>query len=764
MLGGTSIAYITLKFLRFQLRAFIHQPFLRKMVFGGAIRATGCASCQLSLLRAFTSVAGISIRINQTPLSVRLPPCTLPSQTARYSSRVPQDSQKGHISEDHEAEVSLEEHRGGSDNNENPPDVPVSAIPWYLQAKTPHKEPRALSERQQLPDLPKSPPDILQPLLEHVSVELGLDDLSLLDLRKLDPPPALGANLLMIIGTARSEKHLHVSADRFCRWLRSTYKLRPDADGLLGRNELKLKLKRKSKRAKLLGSGAFDDISDDGVRTGWVCVDVGVVEGLKTETYPTLDSLSFVGFGRKTDGVKIVVQMLTEEMREEIDLEGLWSGILRRATQPQIENVGEIESAKEPGADSHSTPSLISPTQMRSNRMSILPQSRTFHTSVRKHSTETTVPPPNETTFRGLPFVNKGEQFDFEEIEQSVLLAIESGNYERAKTKLIERSSIVPQLQHGRWRSVLLQQLRIHLEKNPREQVLSALGSGFRDYSSTPFLSCFYQSISAFPSVSQWEARIWLHCYARELNHEGYTLSGVLELLDEVQLCGIQISRELNLRLLRSLLQPVKTSPKGSRRPPFSGVHGSLKILRGMYDQGLDVLTEDVFMALQDPLKSQDMQSQALLATGKESDETFGLLNVPIHPLRRRVHLLMTMVDIPSFREESLIRLLDLYASQNYWIGFWEIFRLPPRQGKPRSASLYTCMFQRVADTHNQKACISVLRSWLSEMEREDPVVRLEGDIVDAIKACLKVAEPCVVEEAANPGFTGEWANIWRQL
>ena len=81
----------------------------------------------------------------------------------------------------------------------------------------------------------------------------------------------------MLIGTARSEKHLHVSADRLCRWLRSTYKLRPNADGLLGRNELKLKLKRKAKKAKLLGSST-DENADDGVRTGWVCVDVGVVQ------------------------------------------------------------------------------------------------------------------------------------------------------------------------------------------------------------------------------------------------------------------------------------------------------------------------------------------------------------------------------------------------------------------------------------------------------------------------------------------------------
>ena len=96
-----------------------------------------------------------------------------------------------------------------------------SSLPWYLREPAgPSREqslPDALADRQRLPELPSYAPPILQPLLEHVSVGIGLDDLRFLDLRRIDPPPALGANLLMIIGTARSEKHLHVSADRLCR-------------------------------------------------------------------------------------------------------------------------------------------------------------------------------------------------------------------------------------------------------------------------------------------------------------------------------------------------------------------------------------------------------------------------------------------------------------------------------------------------------------------------------------------------------------------
>ena len=74
-----------------------------------------------------------------------------------------------------------------------------------------------------------------------------------------------------------------VAADRLCRWLRTEHKLSPYADGLLGRNELKLKMRRKAKRARLMsavGAKATAETSiDDGIRTGWVCVNVGRVEG-----------------------------------------------------------------------------------------------------------------------------------------------------------------------------------------------------------------------------------------------------------------------------------------------------------------------------------------------------------------------------------------------------------------------------------------------------------------------------------------------------
>lgn len=351
-----------------------------------AIRATACSNCRTSLLRSFTSIAGVQWHAN-TATATRLWRTPGATQTSiRYSSNASDTLSKfNHAAgvpdtaqlRDNEATENVLSQELAAEEAVEPKETPeaeallqedtqavpqASSTPWYLQIDTPATHIPTLSERQMIPDLPPSPPAILQPLLERISVDLGLDDLSLLDLRKLDPPPALGSNLIMVIGTARSEKHLHVSADRLCRWLRTEYKLRPDADGLLGRNELKLRLKRKAKKAKLTGMPHEDD-ADDGVRTGWVCVNVGTVESAEgAQSEVTQLDTGFVGFGRQSEGTKIVVQMLVEEKRAELDLERLWSGIARRQTSGLVAEVdadGFVEASE--GSVDNTQPQDLSP-------------------------------------------------------------------------------------------------------------------------------------------------------------------------------------------------------------------------------------------------------------------------------------------------------------------------------------------------------------------------------------------------------------------
>lgn len=732
----------------------------KEMVVGRVLRATGCPSCRVSIIRSFASLAGPPIRTPQISARLHYPTSC---SSVRLSSNVAREDD-GHdgTHESHGLNVTAED--AEEETKDNQESLEASAVPWYLQDSAPQKPPQPLSERQRIPDLPESPPPILQPLMQQISVDLGLDNLSLLDLRKLDPPPALGANLLMLIGTARSEKHLHVSADRLCRWLRSTYKLRPDADGLLGRNELKLKLRRKSRRAKLLGS-AVDDNGDDGVRTGWVCVDVGVVEGAEPTTDAVPEPKGFVGFGRRTDGVRIVVQLLTQEKRDEIDLEKLWGGILKRGTQPEIEDSGEDDSIQPSGSTSIPAPMK----RMDNAPSSILSQTRGFHTSARRLSRLSAHPETQSfvevsSVSRSLPTFAKGsENFDLKDIQQSVMLSIASGNFNQAKTDLLRYSKDIASLQNEGWRPFLLKQLRAYLESIPRDQALEALGTGSYDRRSSPFLASFYQTLSAFPSEAEGEAIIWLYCYAMDLGHGGYAFKGLMDLLTELQLSGVAISSESYLRVVRSVLRPVQISEDHSVTPRRFA-EGAMEILQMMHDQGHKVLTEETFLALQEATASESIQPAHRSELYTTSSETFDLPTLPMSALRRRIHVAMKAVDLPFFRDETRLRLLDMYSRQHHWLEFWDIWRMAPRQGKPQSSLMYAFMFNRVAETGNQKGCMTVLRTWIPDMDLENPKVLLEGDVAESVKAVLKVADPHVEREAASdPGATGEWIDLWRR-
>ncbi|KAF2772701.1 hypothetical protein EJ03DRAFT_168797 [Teratosphaeria nubilosa] len=351
-----------------------------------ALRSTGCYSCRQWMLRSFIASIGGHPVVQQSPQRRVLSQVSNRRNEARDRVQRADDHHSNAINdidragllgkkptedeEEIERETSIRADGIDPEVDANRSEIIAfdtmhasqeedqssgSAVPWYLQAEhqpvQPHESPMAA--RQRLPDLPDHLPPLLQPLLEHVSIELGIDDLSLLDLRIVDPPPALGSNLLMIIGTARSEKHLHVSADKLCRWLRSDpYYLSPFADGLLGRNELKLKMRRRAKRTRMMaGVGAkttADTDLEEGIRTGWICLNVGRVEGgelpeVMAERQQKQENV--VGFGTVSSGSSIVVQLMTEEKRGQMDLEKLWTGILNRNRKEREER--DKEAAEE---------------------------------------------------------------------------------------------------------------------------------------------------------------------------------------------------------------------------------------------------------------------------------------------------------------------------------------------------------------------------------------------------------------------------------
>lgn len=215
-------------------------------------------------------------------------------------------------------------------------------VPWYLQVEPP-KHPTLIVEPPPLPDVPEGAPKVVEKLVKFTSDELGMEDIEILDLRNLDPPPALGPGLLMLFGTARSERHLHVSADRLVRWFRGRG-VSADADGLLGRNELKIKQRRNARKMKRLGNGYAQREHDDGITTQWVCVNAGTVGWVDAESEVVGTDGRVSGFGVPQVGSTVVVQMFTKSRREELDLEGYWK---KKLMGPKAAKALEEEEERE---------------------------------------------------------------------------------------------------------------------------------------------------------------------------------------------------------------------------------------------------------------------------------------------------------------------------------------------------------------------------------------------------------------------------------
>lgn len=148
----------------------------------------------------------------------------------------------------------------------------------------------------------------------------------------------------------------------------------------------------------------------------------------------------------------------------------------------------------------------------------------------------------------------------------------------------------------------------------------------------------------------------------------------------------------------------------------------------------------------------------------EDNIDTCDFPSLPMTPIQARLHALMKFADLPLFSDESRMRLLDCYARQSYWLAFWDVFRMAPRLGQTQSSTMYTFMFRIVAQSKNQKGCMTVLRTWIPDMEREEPAVKLEGDLAEAVCECLKVAEPYIEQDAVNsPDMKGEWLSLWRR-
>ncbi|MCJ1385597.1 ATPase synthesis protein 25 mitochondrial [Xylographa soralifera] len=702
----------------------------------------------------FASLAGLSLRsTRQTlPLSRHIQRVAVPRNFSTAQSRSLELVQRNDDQEDNEANNL----HAPEDDLEISHTVPAqdseSSIPWYLQVQPPPSTIGPLSDRQKLPELPEDSPSLLQPILEHLSNEVGLDDLTLLDIRKLDPPPALGANLIMLLGTARSEKHLHISADRFCRWLRTIHKLSPYADGLLGRNELKLKMRRKARRAKLLGSVGSADKgnADDGIRTGWVCINIGAIEavkgGVEAVEYSEKTIDGFVGFGGESDGVKLVVQMLTEEKREELDLETLWGGFLARQQRKEVrEAEKQLQEAKErevghnfadakyknTDTDLSMVRSLQPPASITSNR------NRAFHTIARLKNAPNHAESTSE--YEGLDEGSLEPRLSLPELTAADFTsnAIEqSTSFNRSANEL-----------------VLAAHIR-YLKSLSRENAIEVLGTGVTDFDSTTFLISFYKELPLFLESSHWQYRLDLVRYALDLDHPGYSTADLFDLIRSMQGSGEAVPRmvyEHALTILATSSESVSSSGQNRLIVPMTNFLMSLDLISDMSLESRDIFEESTISLLLralprvEPTGTSDQQKL-------RADAVFQLIRLLDE---RYVYL---------SRSSSHYYIMNALADAGDWKAFWKYWHGIARRLQRKSFLLYASMFRIISRTDHQANCVVALRDWIPEMEIEQPPVPLTGTLARTVIDCLRVADPDV-EYQINRGHNekGQWVRLWRR-
>ena len=706
-----------------------------------------CNACHFTLLNNFASVAGIPLRPAVTIQSRQSWRKTLNRGFA--SSRLQSSDSLQHNESSRETPIGDTATQEGT-TTDNASSTTQDPVPWYLQIPTLQPVTSPLSERQKLPELPENPPVLLQPLLEHISIDIGLDDLTLLDLRNLDPPPALGANLLMVIGTARSEKHLHVSADRFCRWLRTNYKLKPYADGLLGRNELKLKLRRKARRAKLLGSVGSSETGnpDDGIRTGWVCVNVGVIAEVEGASEEDMVADGFVGFGGLPEGVKLVVQMLTEEKREELDLESLWGGFLRRqrrkaereAEKSLLEKEEEVgstcRSGKIPIAD-------LSPLTANSPTIPtrhLLSQRRCFHTSTRHDG--------GNVLERGARTAENQETV----LEPSVK------NMESSEHDSDERHrNLFDKTIH----SLGLRGLVEYLETLNDGDIITALGKGAQDFSSTSdfgstsFLTAFNHQIPLFPETHHWQCRFDLINLALRVNHPGYSAIDVLNLLRQMQMSATTIPASILESVFSTLANhasELAAKSDNSQLSPEAVLDLLIELMEEMSLRSHEILNEAICVNLLKVL------TKIFLDTGFQDDS-----RIRKHAIVRFVRVL-DKKRVHFTRVESHLQILTCLSSSEHWVEYWRHWRGMARRMQRRSAELYAMMFRQIARTRHRSHCINALRDWVPEMDIEQPKVLLSPNLARAIIECVRVAEPSIDRLVRNTNSDkGEWTKLYRR-
>lgn len=583
-----------------------------------------------------------------------------------------------------------------------------SHVPWYLQEEPLATETRPVSG-DHIPEIPENSPEMLPTLLEYTYKDLGLDSLKLYDLRGLEIPAALGANVIMIIGTARSVKHLNVSADRLCRWLRSKYKLTPYADGLLGRNELKIKLRRKAKRARAASAaGAFIDEKDDGITTGWICVNAGVVD--KDAPKAELSELGFEGFGQVDAGTSVVVQIFTEEKRADVDLEGLWQKTMERAEKKRLQDEqNDSVAASQSPATSDS------------------------------------------------PFGPGGQKRRLHSARQDVSHSTNSSGL-----SLSDALAATSATQKARGKDLSTETLLKLLVGLSHESARSELGTGPEDQNSTLFLQLLYASLPpsmAEPAISH--LRLNLFSIAVSRQHPAYSKEALFSTFSDLLNDGHDLPDELAFEILAALLTPrVENVQRPAPYLPESDMELALQVLDRLSLRGVPILNYKLFNMLY-----QVVDIPTLPSSEQSPDES-----VPRSASAKRwtqsqrqkldrLSKIVAAADVPFDAPEARKLMVTQFRCEDY-DGFWRLWRQLPLKGAQRTREDYAQLFQLHADLGEERRARDCLSAWVPMMAREQSPIVLQGPLVNSLMHCLLVADPDI-HNRAEDAFPSYFAEVW---
>jgi hypothetical protein len=497
-------------------------------------------------------------------------------------------------------------------------------------------------------------------------------------------------DLIMIIGTARSEKHLNVSADRLCRWLRREHKLRPTADGLMGRNELKIKLRRKARRAKLAKSiGRNNDGRDDGLTTGWVCCNIGEVEDGKSGEQHVANP-EVIGFGTTSNKARIAVQMLTEDMRAEFDLDDLW-------TRRRFNRIKQRDGDDDQG-----------PGQGRSNEVGNTPRTRFEHSSNRggndAYSRQAVAPFEQRRGMHTAP---------------------------RVLSEVNLHQTTEPSAE------ALLQSLSgLSLQEIQRDL---GLGGPFQE--STAFLRLFSQSMSKM-GPERFVYQLKLIQLALPIGHPRYTETHLFETFEDLAASSADISRSDALSLISIFLSRTETSSAGVSSPVSdTDTNRALKVLEYASLRGVDILDEDVLALLFRATGFDGAVRREEDSDVEPGTTVAGETLDRVHETQNRLIKLVEFANVQLSQNNHLIVLRVLFENRNYDM-FWKLWRERAIRCIPRTREDYLLLFSLQAERKHQRDVIKCLYDWVPMMAREDPPVYVDKDLARALVPCLLLADP----------------------